>query len=42
MKEESIIDFVIVSEDMDDVIEDVVIDEERKFVLSRHTKTKKG
>ena len=42
VKEESIIDFVIVSEDMEDVIEDVVIDEERKFVLSRHTKTKKG
>ena len=42
VKEESIIDFVIVCEDMEDMIRKVTIDEERKHILTRHTKTKYG
>jgi len=42
VKEESIIDFVIASEDMEELIENMVVDEERNFVLSRYTKTKTG
>ena len=42
VKEESIIDFVLATEDMEDLIENMVVDEERKFVLSRYTKTKAG
>ena len=40
--EESIIDFVLVSEDMIDEVESIVIDEERTHVLTRLTKTKRG
>ena len=41
-REESIIDFVIVCEVMEDIISEVTVDEERHHVLSRHTKTKNG
>ena len=42
VKEESIIDFVIVCDEMDDMISNVVIDEDKNHVLTRHTKTKNG
>ena len=42
IKEESIIDHVIVSEEVADVIEKLEIDEERKYVLTKYSKTKKG
>ena len=42
MKEESVIDFVIVCEDMEEMINRVIIDEERKHVLTRHIKTRNG
>ena len=41
VSEESIIDFVIVCEAVVEMISEVNIDEERKFVLTRYTKTKK-
>ena len=41
-KEESVIDLVIVSDNIAQVIEQVEIDEERKYVLTKYTKTKKG
>ena len=41
-REESIIDFVIVCEIMEDMISEVVIDEDRHNILTRHTKTKTG
>ena len=40
--EESIIDFVLMSEDLSHVLETILIDDERKHVLTRITKTKKG
>ena len=40
--EESIIDFVIFSDDLKNEVESIVIDDERKHVLTRLTKTKKG
>ena len=40
VKEESVIDFVIVCEEMEAMVSDVVIDESRKHVLTKHTKTK--
>ena len=40
--EESIIDFVIISNDLVESVESVEIDEERKHVLTKHTKTKHG
>ena len=40
--EESIIDFVITSADLIDDVESIVIDEARKHVLLRATKTKRG
>ena len=40
--EESIIDFVIISNDLADIMESVEIDDERKHVLTKHTKTKHG
>ena len=42
VKELGVIDFVIVSEDMEDMVSQVVIDEERDHVLTRYTKTKNG
>ena len=42
VKEESVIDFVIVCEDMEEMINRVIIDEERKHVLTRHIKTRNG
>ena len=42
INEESVIDFVIACEEMADMIEHVEIDEERKYVLARYTKTKNG
>ena len=42
LREESIIDFVIVCEIMEDMISEVVIDEDRHNILTRHTKTKTG
>ena len=41
-REESIIDFVIVCEIMEDMISAVVIDEDRHSILTRQTKTKTG
>ena len=40
--EESIIDHVLVSGDLADYLESILIDEERLHVLTRLTKTKKG
>ena len=40
--EESVIDFIIVSDDLKDEVEAIIIDDERKHVLTRVTKTKKG
>ena len=42
VKEESIIDFVIVCHEMEAIISKMVIDEDKNYVLTRHTKTKKG
>ena len=42
INEESVIDFVIACEEMADMIEHVEIDEDKKYVLARYTKTKKG
>ena len=42
VSEESIIDFVIVCEKVEEMISEVKIDEERNYVLTRYTKTKKG
>ena len=42
VKEESVIDFVIGCEEMVDMVESLVIDEERKYVLTKYQKTKKG
>ena len=42
VKEENIIDFVIVCDEMEDMISNVVIDEDKNHVLTRHTKTKNG
>ena len=42
VNEQSIIDFVIVCDNMESIISEVLIDEERKHVLTRYTKTKKG
>ena len=41
-REESIIDFVIVCDNMEEIISDVRIDEERTFVLTSYRKTKNG
>ena len=41
-KEESVIDLIIVCEGMEKLINKVTIDEERKNVLTRYTKSKKG
>ena len=41
-KEESIIDLIIVCENMEEIITKVTFDEDRKYVLSRYTKSKKG
>ena len=41
-KEESIIDFVIVNDEIEDLISEVIIDEERKHVLANFRKTKNG
>ena len=41
-REESIIDFGIVCEIMEDMISEVVIDEDRHNILTRHTNTKTG
>ena len=40
--EESIIDFVIISNDLVESVESVEIDDKRKHVLTKHTKTKHG
>ena len=40
--EESIIDFVIACEDVADIVSKMEIDEDKKYVLARYTKTKKG
>ena len=40
--EESVIDFVIMSDDLKHAVESIVIDEEREHVLTKLTKTKKG
>ena len=42
VREESIIDFVILCDEMQEIICTVLIDEERKHVLVRHMKTKHG
>ena len=42
VKEESVIDFVIGCEEMVDMVASLVIDEERKYVLTKYQKTKKG
>ena len=39
---ESIIDFVIMSEDISDDLESIVIDDQRQHVLTKITKTRKG
>ena len=40
--EESVIDFVIMSRDLTHDVESIIIDDERKHVLTKITKTKKG
>ena len=40
--EESVIDFVIGCDEMVDMVDSLVIDEERKYVLTKYHKTKKG
>ena len=42
VKEESIIDFVITCDDMADMIENMKIDEEGDFALTKYSKTKRG
>ena len=42
VSEESIIDFVITCENIADIVTKMEIDEERKHVLARYTKTKEG
>ena len=42
VKEESVIDFVIGCDEMVDMVDSLVIDEERKYVLTKYHKTKKG
>jgi hypothetical protein len=42
VKEQSAIDFVIVCEEIEGMISDLVIDEAKKYVLTKHTKTKNG
>ena len=42
VKEESIIDFVLGCEDIVNMTQELVIDEEKKYVLTKYTKTKKG
>ena len=42
VKEESITDFVILCHEMEPIISKMVIDEDKNYVLTRHTKTKKG
>ena len=41
-KEESIIDFVLVCELMDDMVEELLIDEDKKYALTSYSKTKIG
>ena len=41
-KEESVIDFVIVNSEIEDIISEVIIDEERKYVLASFRKCKNG
>ena len=40
--EESVIDFVLISDDLKDEVEAIVIDDERKNVLTKLSKTKNG
>ena len=40
-REESIIDFVIVCEEMEEIIEDMIIDKNKDFALASYRKTKK-
>ena len=40
--EESVIDHLVISEDLKDDLESLIIDEERNHVLTKVTKTKKG
>ena len=40
VKEESIIDFVIGCDEMVDMVESLVVDEDRKYVLTKYQKTK--
>ena len=42
VNEKSIIDFVIVCKDMVEMIEGLIIDEDKKYVLTKYRKTKKG
>ena len=42
VEEKSIIDFVITCEEAADLVDNMMIDEERKYVLARFTKTKNG
>ena len=42
VKEESVIDFVIGCDEMVDMVDSLVIDEARKYVLTKYQKTKKG
>ena len=42
VNEESIIEFVLVCEGMEEIISEVLIDEEKKYVPTRYTKTKNG
>ena len=40
--EESVIDHLLISEDLKEELESLVIDEQRNHVLNKVTKTKKG
>ena len=40
--EESVIDFVIVNEEIEDLISELIIDEEKKYVLTSYRKCKNG
>ena len=42
MKEESIIDFAIGCQEMVDIVEGMLINEEKKYLLTKYRKTKKG
>ena len=42
VKEESVIDFVIGCDEMVEMVESLLIDEDRKYVLTKYQKTKKG